>query len=78
MSALPPKADMCVELEMSALGHKRTLESYSINSLARARRDVGTLRPSALAVLRLITNSNLIGACTGMSAGFAPLRIRST
>jgi hypothetical protein len=27
---------------------------------------------------RLITNSYLVGACTGMSAGFPPLRMRST
>jgi hypothetical protein len=26
--------------------------------------------------LRLITNSNLVGCITGMSAGLAPLRIR--
>jgi hypothetical protein len=32
-------------------------------------------RPSAFAVLRLITNSNLVGCCTGRSAGWAPLRI---
>ena len=38
----------------------------------------GTSRPSALAVLRLITSSYLVGACTGRSAGFSPLRMRST
>ena len=38
----------------------------------------GTSRPSALAVLRLMTSSNLVGACTGRSAGFSPLRMRST
>ena len=52
-------------------------DRYSINSLARASTAGGIVRPSALAVLRLITNSNLVGACTGMSAGFSPLRIRS-
>ena len=31
--------------------------------------------PSAFAVLRLITSSNLVGCCTGRSAGFSPLRI---
>ncbi len=31
--------------------------------------------PKAFAVLRLITNSNLVGCCTGRSAGFAPLSI---
>jgi GNAT superfamily N-acetyltransferase len=50
---------------------------YSITSLARAR-SVGTVRPSALAVLRLITSSYLVGSCTGRSDGFSPLRIRST
>src|SRR5262245_61039636 len=38
----------------------------------------GTSSPSALAVLRLITNSYFTGACTGRSAGFSPLRMRST
>jgi len=38
----------------------------------------GTLRPSALATLRLIANSNLVGACTGRSAGLSPRRLRST
>ena len=33
-------------------------------------------RPSALAVLRLMTSSNLVGCTTGRSAGFAPLRMR--
>ena len=32
----------------------------------------GMSRPSALAVLRLITSSYLVGACTGKSAGFSP------
>src|SRR6516164_6023568 len=34
-------------------------------------------RPSALAVLRLMTNSNFVGTCNGRSAVFSPLRIRS-
>jgi len=51
---------------------------YSITSSARARSVAGTSRPSDLAVLRLITNSYLVGACTGRSAGFSPLRMRST
>ncbi len=45
---------------------------------SRASTVSGTVRPSAFAVLRLITNSNLVGACTGRSAGFSPLRMRST
>ena len=51
---------------------------YSITSSAMASSDGGTVRPSALAVLRLMTNSYLVGVCTGRSAGFSPLRIRST
>src|SRR5262245_46840748 len=51
---------------------------HSITSSARASKVVGTSRPIALAALRLITSSYLVGACTGRSAGFWPLRIRST
>jgi len=36
----------------------------------------GKVRPSAFAVFKLITNSNLVGWMTGKSAGFSPLRIR--
>src|SRR5262249_18719147 len=43
---------------------------HSITSSARASRECGTSRPSALAVLRLMTSSNLTGACTGRSLGF--------
>ena len=51
---------------------------YSITSSARASSGGGTVRPSALAVLRLIASSNLVGCRNGRSAGFAPLRIRPT
>src|SRR5262249_8321938 len=51
---------------------------YSITWSARASSDGGIVRPRALAVLRLITSSNLVGCSTGRSAGFAPLRILST
>src|SRR5262249_50157672 len=51
---------------------------HSITSSARASSVGGTSRPSAFAVLRLTTSSYLVGACTGRSAGFSPLRIRST
>ena len=51
---------------------------HSITSSARASRVGGTSRPSALAVFRLMTSSYLVGACTGRSAGFSPLRMRST
>src|SRR5262249_11622134 len=52
--------------------------AHSITSSARASRLSGTVSPSAFAVLRLITSWNLVGACTGRSAGFSPLRMRST
>src|SRR5262245_57806849 len=52
--------------------------SHSITSSARARSVGGTLMPRALAVFRFITNSYLVGACTGRSAGFSPLKMRST
>src|SRR3954454_14142034 len=62
--------------------HERThapqqTADHSITSSARASSVAGTSRPSALAVLRLIINSYLVGACTGRSAGFSPLRMRS-
>src|SRR5262245_26034848 len=51
---------------------------HSITSSARASSAGGTVRPSAFAVLRLMLSSYLVGACTGRSAGFSPLRMRST
>src|SRR5262249_29679370 len=51
---------------------------HSITSSARASSVGGISRSSVLAVLRLITSSYLVGACTGRSAGFSPLRMRST
>src|SRR5262249_11223156 len=52
--------------------------SHSITSSAMESSVGGTVRPSVLAVLRLITSSYLVGACTGRSPGFSPLRMRST
>src|SRR5262245_2815663 len=49
---------------------------HSITSSARASSVAGTSRPSALAVCRLMTNSNLVDCSTGRLAGFAPFRIR--
>src|SRR5262249_53216914 len=51
---------------------------YSITSSARASSEGGTVRPSALAVVRFTTKSNLVGCSTGISAGFAPRRTLST
>jgi hypothetical protein len=46
---------------------------YSIIWSALASTDCGTVSPSALAVLRLITNSNFVACSTGRSAGFCAL-----
>ena len=81
MSALPPKADIGTQprdvcfvpkADILRCGKERR---YSITSSAMATRPGGKVRPSAFAVLRLITNSNLFGCTTGRSAGLAPLRI---
>src|SRR5215831_13444490 len=49
---------------------------HSITSSASNCIELGTERPSALAVLTLITNSNFVDRCTGRSPGFSPLTIR--
>src|SRR5262245_39768364 len=59
-------------------GDERSPVHHSMTWSARASTDCGIVRPSALAVLRLITNSNLVGRSTGRSAGFIPFRILST
>src|SRR5439155_6025789 len=51
---------------------------HSMTSSARASSEDGTLMPSAFVVFILITKSYLVGACTGSSAGFSPLKMRST
>src|SRR5262249_1062848 len=51
---------------------------HSITSSARASNMGGMVRPSALAVIKLMTRSNLVGCSTGKSAGFAPRKILST
>jgi len=51
---------------------------YSITSSARSRMDGGMARPSAVAVLRFTTISNLVGNCTGRSPAFSLRRMRST
>src|SRR5207245_8024205 len=57
--------------ERSPVHHRRL-------SSARTRIDCGIVKPRALAVLRLMTNSNFVGCSTGRSAGLAPLRIFPT
>src|SRR5271154_1535203 len=47
-----------------------------ITSSAVANSVSGMVRPSALAVLRLMISSTLVGCSTGRPAGFSPLRMR--
>ena len=49
---------------------------YSMTWSARTSRDGGTVSPSALAVLRLMTSSDAVGCSTRRSAGLAPPRAR--
>ena len=57
-SPISPSWYCVTQLGMSALGQKRTSGGYSITSSA-GNQASGAVRPSALAVLRLITSSNL-------------------
>src|SRR5262249_26271958 len=54
------------------------LRGHSITSSAMAESPGGISRPSALAALRLITNSNLVDCSTGRSLALAPFKIRPT
>ena len=63
MSALHPKADMCSATRYVRFVPRADISGdYSITSLARLSTADGIMRPSALAVLRLITNSYFVGA----------------
>ena len=52
-------------------------KGHSITSLATASSVAGTERPRALAVLRLMTNSNNVGCSIGRSDGLTPRKILS-
>jgi hypothetical protein len=75
-SGLPRTTDFIRPARWSGWCQER--KSHSITSSAVAISAAGTSRPSALAVLRLMTNSKLVGCSTGMSPGFVPRRILST
>jgi hypothetical protein len=64
--------------ERGVSGPIRTLRCYSITSSAVASIAGGTVMPRALAVLRLITSSNLVGCSMGRSPGLVPRKILST
>jgi len=79
----PVRFGGCCMLAFSSMvtlpsARRTAAKAYSITSSARARTACGMLIPSVLAVLRLITSSNLVGSSTGKSEGFSPLRIRPT
>jgi len=59
----------------SKLWTKRT---YSITSSARVSSVGGSVRPKALAVVKLTIKSNLVGCATGISPGLVPRKILST
>jgi hypothetical protein len=69
-AALPLKPDIARRgwdgrrVPQAAVSKCNKLHRYSITSSARASSVVGTLRPSALAVLRLIASRYFVGACT--------------
>src|SRR5262249_10905759 len=58
--------------------HHELASLHSITSSARPSSVGAMLIPRALAVVRLMMRSNLVGCSTGMSAGFAPRKILST
>src|SRR5216684_1472014 len=75
---LTPEMARGPESANKRLMHCSKQQLYSITSSARVSSVGGTMMPSAFAVFKLITSSNLVGCSTGRSAGFAPLKILST
>jgi len=51
---------------------------YSVTWSARSSTDCGIVKPSALAVLRLMTSSKRLGCSMGRSPGLAPFKTLST
>src|SRR5262249_22453097 len=75
---LRPRQDRPADGRRAAEQRDELAASHSITSSARNRNDSGIVRPSALAVLRLIASSNLTGCSTGRSAGLVPCKILCT
>ena len=70
--------ERCGEKAASQSADERSPRGHWMISSARCSKDWGIVSPRALAVLRLMTSSNLVGCSTGRSAAFAPLRTLST
>jgi hypothetical protein len=77
-----PKADKQADVSLSPLcaiscrEQSQQAATYSITSSAINCIALGTGIPSAAAVPRLMTSSNLVGWSTGRSPAFSPLRMR--
>jgi hypothetical protein len=57
---LPPSCQLWATSGLMRCNNRRPAGDYSITSSARPRSGGGTAMPSAFAVLRLMTNSNLV------------------
>src|SRR5262249_382679 len=81
--ALPPTTHTGGNDKGASSGREQMQQSqrrkpiYSITSLPMPSTPAAIVSPRALAVLRLIARSNLVGSSTGRSAGDEPRRIRS-
>ena len=64
-----PRSGDIAESTTCGLMYRSKQHLYSTTSSARISKDSGTVKPSSLAVFRLITSSNLVGCSTGVSAG---------
>jgi hypothetical protein len=74
----PPDRDQTADIAGGPFRAKFGSRCFHSNtSSARASSVGGTVSPSALAVLRLMVSSNLVGCSMGSSAGLTPLRILS-
>jgi hypothetical protein len=76
----PPEPPVADSFPAVSLGPRYVWSSSETRSTcqirsANTRSTKGISSPSALAVSRLMTNSNLVDCCTGRSAGLAPLRM---
>ena len=76
--ATPPTAALQRETRTIPIVFAGVNDPVASGIVPRLNQPGGSVRSSALAVERLITNSNLVGCRTGKSAGVAPLRIRPT
>src|SRR5262245_21437872 len=73
---VPPGLVSLNRLHPAEQRDERATLHHSITSSARPRSGNGIVRPSVLAVLRLMISSTFVDCTTGKSSGFSPLRIR--